>query len=541
MSPEPAAAPARRGAADPTSKRREDEAMSKKDETANDNVAAGSAGIRKVRAVVLWTIWTSLTIMWIATLVAMSLDGSHIQWLQAGLVVFLLYILSIAEGLELAVTDLLDKQPEQLRDPKVRAVLSRLQRHSAAFFSNRQVFVVTIITFSTLMLNYPWIYIPFLGRVSAEPVPTLFSFGWTTLTVLWFAQVTPKRLAIINSETFLGQAVFLLPLIDFVGWLGIPAASDQLVHLFERHTQYGQKRHLQPSSSAYYNATSVKSGISADRIDIGIEVNADGSGIVRRRSVVCFMRGKHIEHIESMFCKTGLTQLPQVRIVGAYTGLPPERLETMADDLDAILADPMENGRFERIPYWPHTINVQREPDALYGGELVRWSIISGRPLPEAYWDLNQQAGGALQPIVVLIYEVEIHVDAGGLVKADTSDDYRQEWPEFIDIPTRALRFTVKSPHAETTITLQGCDVKLARTNGPDIDESNRCSEKAIAAHDGHLEITYPQQGATYALHWWQMGDSSPLVPLPEEPLPLLPCVNDNWGGTAQSGTGDAM
>jgi hypothetical protein len=514
------------------------ETMSQYAVSANDKIETASAGVRRARAVLLWIIWTFLTATWIATMIAMSLDGDYIQWFQAAAVVFLLYVLSVAEGLELAVTDLLDKQPEQLRDPKVRAALSRLQRRSAEFFSNRQVFVVTIITFSTLMTNYPWIYVPLVGRVVADPIPALFGFLLTTLNVLWFAQVTPKRLAIINSETFLRQALFLLPLIDFVGWLGIPAASDQLVRLFERYTQFGQKRHLQPSSSAYYNATSLKSGLSLDRIDIEVEANADGSGVIRRRSVACFIQGRHIEHSESLYAKTGLSAVPQVKVLGAYTGLPPERLETMVDDLDAILASPEGTGRFERILHWPHVVNAQRDPDALYGGEWGRWSIISGRPLPEAYWQPDKQLGDALQPIVVLAYEVEIHVEAGSLIKSDNTHTYVQQWPEFIEIPTRALRFAIKGSHPEMPVTLQGCDVTLVRTNRSDLAETTRCGERAIAAHDGRLEINYPQQGATYSLHWWQMGGAIPLAPLAKEQVPALPGGTDNRQVTAWPGAG---
>jgi hypothetical protein len=469
-----------------------------------------------LRAVALWTIWFALTATWIATLVAMTAEGRYVQWLQAGAVVFLLYILAKAEGLELAVADLLDKSPEQLHDARVRNVLRHLQQDPADFFSNRQLFVVTIIAFTTLMTTYPWIYIPFIGKVSQEPVPGLFSFAWTTLSVLWFAQVAPKRLAIINSEIFLSQSVFLMPVIKAVGYLGIPRGSDHLVVFFEKFTKYRDKRHLQPSSSAYYNATGVKSGISADRVQVTITTNPDGSGTIRRKAIVCFLHGKHFDLSEAIFCKSGLTEEPQLTVKGVYIGLPPERLETIALDLDAISCGSKPDGLFRPVESWPHSITVQRDPDNYYGGEWARWTVTSGRPLPEAYWHPGEGFGPSIQPMIVLVYEVEIHVGPGGLVKDDDRSGRKHVWPEYIDIPTRTLQVCIQPAGQQFDVTLQGCDVRLLRNNTLVASETERCSERAIASHDGHVEMAYPQQGAVYSVLWWQIGDAVPIVPTME-------------------------
>jgi hypothetical protein len=468
----------------------------------------------EIRIGILWMTWVFLTIVWGSTLFAMTADNLYIQWLEAGTIVILLYVLAISEGLELAVTDLLDKQPEQLSNVRTRDALRQLQHSPAEFFSNRQLFVVTIITFTTLMTSYPWIYVPLYGRVAQAPIPGLFSFAWTTLTVLWFAQVTPKRLAITNSEVFLGQSVFLLPVIKAAGLLGLPLASNQLVAFFEKFTKYSDKRHLQPSPSAYYNAAGVKSGIAVDRVHVTISMNPDGSGSIRRRSIVCFLHGRHVEHTEAVFCKAGLNEEPKVNVLGLFIGLPPERLETIAQDLDVISSNPHANGHFHLIDHWPYSITARSEPDVSYGGQWARWTIVSGRPLPESYWEPLDTPRS--QPMIVLIYEVEIRLGPGALVKDGDSSGREHMWPEYIDVPTRILEVAVKSTTPRIAITLQGCEVRLLRNNATVADETERYSDRAITSHDAKLGIFYPRQGAAYSLHWWCMGD---------DPLPSLATV----------------
>jgi hypothetical protein len=474
-------------------------------------------------AVIPWTAWCGLTAIWIATLVSMTHGGHYVQWLAAATVIALLYVLALAEGLEIAAADLLDKQPEQLRDDRARKGLLYLQRDPADFFSNRQLFVVTIIAFTTLMTTYPSIYVPFVGSVAQQPLPGLFSFAWTTLTVLWFAQVTPKRLAIINSETFLAQSVFLLPVVRAVGYLGVPRASGQLVTLFEKFTRYSVKRHLQPSASAYYNATGMKAGIAADHVEVTVGVNPDGSGIIRRKSIVCFLHGKHLEHTEANFCSTGLCSTPRLRVLRACIGPQPERLETIAQDLEAIATGANTGTGFRVLENWPHSITIQRDTDHYYGGEWARWTILSGRPLPEAYWRLGG-SDESVRSMIVLEYEVEFDVGPGGLALDDHRGASNRVWPEYIDIPTRMLEVKVAPLVPDFDITIQGCDVRALRNNLLVKQETERCSDLAIAAHDGCLSLPYPQQGATYAVSWWQKSGVSRSAPDSEFPtLTLLP------------------
>src|SRR5438105_4261341 len=110
--------------------------------------------LRYIRSLVLWIVWLALVIIWLATLGEQWTEGRHSPAILAIVVLGLLLILYFAEGMELAVTDLLDKEPAQLRDSSVRALLSQIQHRSGFFYAQRQVFVVVIISIVSLTTSY---------------------------------------------------------------------------------------------------------------------------------------------------------------------------------------------------------------------------------------------------------------------------------------------------------------------------------------------------------------------------------------------------
>ena len=156
-----------------------------------------------MRKFILWAIWALLFAVWAQTVyVTGVLQHDNLCLLLAGVSVVLLVILYFAEGLELAVADLRDKDPQQIHDPRLKKILVDLQGKDDFFFAHRQPFVVVIINVVSLSLAlalYTW---P-LGEIKDPAFKFLFNLLFVTLTVLWFCQVTPKRLAIINSELFL--------------------------------------------------------------------------------------------------------------------------------------------------------------------------------------------------------------------------------------------------------------------------------------------------------------------------------------------------
>ena len=110
--------------------------------------------INTCRNVGLWAFELVLISAWISTVISEATSGN---WIYVGLVAVLvtfLIILFFAEGIEIAVADLIDKSPETLSDSKLRETLAEIQDRSGFFFSQRQVFVVAIISFITLATSF---------------------------------------------------------------------------------------------------------------------------------------------------------------------------------------------------------------------------------------------------------------------------------------------------------------------------------------------------------------------------------------------------
>jgi hypothetical protein len=83
-----------------------------------------------VRTVVLAVTWAGLMVVWVSTCAQLGLNGNWRFGAMAVADVGLLVILYLAEGMELAATDLLDKDPDQVANRSVRTVLSQIQAQS---------------------------------------------------------------------------------------------------------------------------------------------------------------------------------------------------------------------------------------------------------------------------------------------------------------------------------------------------------------------------------------------------------------------------
>jgi hypothetical protein len=484
--------------------------------------------ILKLRTSLLWVLESILVIVWVTTVASLFANGQAAHLGYAIAIVVSLYVLFFAEGLELAVADLLDKHPEQLGDARLQRLLQELQQCRDFFFGTRQVFVVLIISFMSLKTAYPWIFIPFIGQVSKHEALFWFSLTFTSLTVLWFCQVTPKRLAVMNSQLFLRQSAFLWPIIKLVGLLGLPNPSDQLVHLFERFTSYRQKRHLRPSPAAHYNSTSQIYGSALDRLHVEITVGDRRAATVRKRFAALFLHGSRAEHSGKMYSASGFSNSPAVKVVGLFTGAVPERLETIHADLDVIFSGQSApaSSTFTAIKDWPHRIESLLETDLLRGGQWAKWMIRSFRPLPEAFWPRDERAEPLSMPLVLLVYEVEFELAEGALTSRQSQQGEEHVWPEYIDVPCRLYSFAARPLRSADSVALQGCDVRLLSGDIALPEETARCSWRAISAHDCQLELRYPLQGSVYSVRWWHNSTESAGGSIAE--VPMAPRVTDS-------------
>jgi hypothetical protein len=138
--------------------------------------------------------------------------------------------LFFAEGFEIAFAMIWP-----LRESAEADIRRSLQDLDPEFvLAQRQVIVVATITMVSLTSAFDWIEVPGLGRVHSYGVPALFSGLFTTLTVLWFGQVFPKRVAAKSAERFWRLSRWLLkPIVAAGKVLDLPAPSGDLVALWE--------------------------------------------------------------------------------------------------------------------------------------------------------------------------------------------------------------------------------------------------------------------------------------------------------------------
>jgi hypothetical protein len=469
----------------------------------------------------LWSVEAILIATWVTTLGSLGKTVSYSYLVDAGAILVFLYVLFFAEGLELAVADLLDKHPEQLADTRTQRLLRELQSRRDFFFGTRQVFVVLIISFMSLRTTYPWISVPFVGRVSDYEAPFWFSLLFTSLTVLWCCQVTPKRLAVLNSELFLRQSAFLWPIIKLIGLLGLPNPSDQLVHLFQRFTAYRRRRHLHPSPASHYNTTSQIYGAAVDRLHVDVAIGSRREAIVRRRFVVLFLHGGRTQHSGILYSASAFSSMPTVTVKGLFVGEVPERLEAIDEELEAIfIGQPVSrSSMFAPVGDWPFVVECKRETDLLRGGESARWTVRSLRPLPEALWPLDDRAEPTSTSMAVLVYEMEFSLADGGVVSRHGENAEEHVWPEYVDVPCRRLTLNVRPMCPSDTVVLQGCDVRLLPGDIPLARHTARCTQRAIAAHDGKFDLRYPLQGAVYSVRWSYTGSQQPNDSTAEAPV----------------------
>jgi hypothetical protein len=131
--------------------------------------------------------------------------------------VALLLLLGGMEGLEVSVID------------RWQTVWpGRKESYLAGWLSSRQLFVALIVTAATLLANRSLIVIPGTHiQVRNGLVLSVFDLLWTTLTVLWFAQIFWKHLGATNPDRYLAVlSKVLFPIVTAVHKLGISQPGE---------------------------------------------------------------------------------------------------------------------------------------------------------------------------------------------------------------------------------------------------------------------------------------------------------------------------
>jgi len=186
------------------------------------SASAGSAWelrhpLRLAFGVVLFVGWGLLTFVWVGSTVYLVAHGTFTALITAVCAVALLLLLGGMEGLEVSVIDRWQKVWPGARES-----------HLAAWLAARQLFVALIVTAATLLANRSVVVVPGTSiRFSNGFFLGVFDLVWTTLTVLWFAQIFWKHLGATNPDQYLAaMSRFLFPIVEVVRKIGISQPGE---------------------------------------------------------------------------------------------------------------------------------------------------------------------------------------------------------------------------------------------------------------------------------------------------------------------------
>jgi hypothetical protein len=180
------------------------------------STASGAA--RATFGVVLLSIWTVLTVLWLYDAVHKLVDGDAAPAIWAVVALALMFLLACMEGLEVAV---IDRWSNLYPD--------RAMSDLAGWLAARQLFVALIVTAATMLAERHSIAIPFTSTEITSPVSLkIFNLVWTGLTVLWFMQIFPKHMAATNADRYLDMTRGpLFPVVEFVRIIGISWPAEK--------------------------------------------------------------------------------------------------------------------------------------------------------------------------------------------------------------------------------------------------------------------------------------------------------------------------
>jgi hypothetical protein len=393
------------------------------------NQPPGPTWSRRLWLGFLWCLLILLVAVWLSTLAHVDSVGAAFKSsVEFVVVVLLLVVLCFAEGVETAFADLRDKDAEQVL-PEIRQLLSQMKEREEFFLAQREVFTVVIIAGVTLLTSFPSVYLFRIGATDRYHAASLFTIAFTSLTILWFCQVVPKRLALRNSELFLKRGRFLWPIIRVVGKLDLPAPSDWIVEtLGGVGRRFGNRRSLPPSRPAYYLLSLKRYGIAVDRLEEDIEIREGGASVIRRKFLIFIAHGRRHDFGRSLQLDS-IVQTAGFGMCKVFTlPQPGDQIEDMAPLLDAV---------FEGKPHGPEVEEISADrldlqPDSSgEGTKKISWKIQSQISLPEGLSpkDSEQASGKA----VLLLFELKAAGAAGGF-KLDGHDDF---WYSVIDGPCR--------------------------------------------------------------------------------------------------------
>jgi hypothetical protein len=179
--------------------------------TTEQGESRATGALRTTVGVVLFIVWGVLAFLWVYDAIynlAHGVSGPAIKSLGT---LLLLVLLAGMEGLEVCYIHLWRQMHPE-----------RTQHDLALWLAARQLFVALIVTANTLLGDRKALAVPFRSEPITGWKLVAFNLVWTTLTVLWFAQIFPKFMAATNADRYLKLTrAALAPVVEFVRRIGI--------------------------------------------------------------------------------------------------------------------------------------------------------------------------------------------------------------------------------------------------------------------------------------------------------------------------------
>jgi hypothetical protein len=173
--------------------------------------------LRTLFGVVLFVGWGIVTFIWLASTVYLVVQGSVTAAVTAVSALALLLLLGGMEGLEVSVIDRWQN-----------VFPGRPPSFLAGWLAARQLFVALIVTAATLLANRAVVIVPGTSiHITNGFFLGVFDLLWTTLTVLWFAQILWKHLGATNPDRYLALLRgMLFPIVRVVHAIGISQPGE---------------------------------------------------------------------------------------------------------------------------------------------------------------------------------------------------------------------------------------------------------------------------------------------------------------------------
>lgn len=184
---------------------------------------------RTAFGVVLFVGWGFLTVIWVASTVHLVAGGDFVAAITAASALALLLLLGAMEGLEVSVIDRWQQVWPGHRES-----------YLAGWLAARQLFVALIVTTATLLANRSVIVVPGTSvQIKNGFFLGVFDLTWTTLTVLWFAQIFWKHLGATNPDRYLWLLRKpLFPIVGLVHRLGISQPGEWTADFVESRVDW---------------------------------------------------------------------------------------------------------------------------------------------------------------------------------------------------------------------------------------------------------------------------------------------------------------